>query len=231
MRRLAMEDEQEGGISVQNLIDNLLKETVRDTVSNNYLLSVLTGKYPIILEQILTFHFPKGAMIWDCTPGRKLGWSPPLLANYEVYFTTPKQYDLFSMAPFDYPKKFDGIYYDPPYFVEAKAVSDKRTLKNPYELDHTFKDLEKYMLAIEFLIMSLKSGGKILIKCADQYVPKKRRFYPFHVDWILHLREFGLNVVDFFVCPYMRNSPTAWQVKERPCAIIKHTYYIVGQKI
>jgi hypothetical protein len=61
----------------------------------------------------------------------------------------------------------------------------------------------------------LKEEEKIILKCADQYQTAERRFYPHHHTWIKKLTNF--NITDLLIFTHHRISPTAFQVKDRPC--------------
>ena len=74
----------------------------------------------------------------------------------------------------------------------------------------------------------LKDNGKLIVKCADQYQTKERKFYPHHYTWIRRLSNF--KIIDFFIFTHHRMSPTAFQVKDRPCSVIMHTYFLVFKK-
>ena len=127
---------------------------------------------------------------------------------------------------FDY--LFNGIIYDPPYFFGYKGSTDPR--KNDYgDYLQTYDDLLQFMhIANNHLYNMLEDNGKLIVKCADQYHTKERKFYPHHVKWINTLNNFRL--VDQLIHIHHRMSPTAFQVKERPCSVIMHTYFLIFQK-
>jgi DNA modification methylase len=131
-----------------------------------------------------------------------------------------------SALKFNY--QFDGIVYDPPYFFGYKGSSEPR--REDYgDYVQTYKDLVEFMtLANTKFPKWLKDDGKLIVKCADQYQTKERRFYPHHYTWIKKLSKF--EIIDFFVFIHHRMSPTAFQVKDRPCSVIMHTYFLVFKK-
>jgi hypothetical protein len=40
----------------------------------------------------------------------------------------------------------------------------------------------------------------------------------------------NFRIVDAFIFTHHHMSPTAFQVKDRPCSVIMHTYFLVFQK-
>ncbi len=124
---------------------------------------------------------------------------------------------------------FSMVVYDPPYFVNVRKSKDPR--ENQYGgYDMTQGRLLRYMQWTGHTApWLLRKGGKLIVKCADQYVVKERRLRLWHTEWLRFVGA-AFDIVDLFVYPYHRVSPTAYQVKDRPSSIISHTYLIVGQK-
>jgi len=193
--------------------------------------------------EILTFHIPpsKDKILLDPTCGKKHLWAEFLksdlhgnikLENYgRVVFSDIVDYGQEIVSDikdlnFDY--KFDGIIYDPPYFFGYSGSKDPR--REDYgDYIQTYDDLLWFMdVANERFPAWLKDDGKLIVKCADQFQTKERRFYPHHYTWINRLTNF--NVIDLLVFIHHRLSPTAFQVKNRPCSVIMHTYFLVLKK-
>lgn len=194
-------------------------------------------------NELLTFHLPpsKDVVILDPTCGKKHLWieflKPDLkgktrLDDYgKVVFSDIVDYgqeivsDIKDLK-FDY--QFDGIIFDPPYFFGYKGSTDPR--REDYgDYIQNYEDLIWYMdLANNKFLEWLKDDGKLIVKCADQYQTKERRFYPHHYTWINRLSNF--DIIDLFVFIHHRLSPTAFQVKNRPCSVIMHTYFLVFEK-
>lgn len=199
-----------------------------------YPLSVLQGSAQSSLAEILALHFPLKSHILDPTYGDGLMWSDGLLWQYEVASSDikpPYSQDLFKLTD-DHPDligRFDGILYDPPYMVGvAKSDDERQDAYGGYA--GTEQDLKRYMGALtDPLPKLLKHNGKLILKCADQYVVSERKFYPRHIAWCNALIAGGFNIIDFYVYRYHHISPTAFQVKERPAAVVVHSYFIVGQ--
>jgi len=74
----------------------------------------------------------------------------------------------------------------------------------------------------------LTEDGKLILKCADQYQTKERKFYSHQNTWINKLDNF--EITDTLIFTHHRMSPTAFQVKNRPCSVIMHTYFLVFNK-
>jgi len=125
--------------------------------------------------------------------------------------------------------EIDGIIYDPPYFFGYTGSNDPR--RQDYgDYIQTYNDLLWFMdYANERFPKWLKKDGKLILKCADQYQTKERKFYPHHITWVNHLTNF--QQTDNLIFIHHRMSPTAFQVKNRPCAVIMHTYFLVFNKL
>jgi DNA modification methylase len=211
------------------------------------------AKYPIshnagktlgeFFKEILTFHIPPSSqrIILDPTCGRKHLWEEYLkkdlngkteLEGYgKVIFSDIKPYGQnmvsdVKLLNFDY--QFDGIIYDPPYFFGYIGSNDPR--REDYgDYVQTYEDLLEFMdVANNKFLNLLKDDGKLIVKCADQYQTKERKFYPHHYTWINKLSNF--DIIDMFVFIHHRLSPTAFQVKKRPCSVIMHTYFLIFKK-
>ena len=214
------------------------------------MIEIALAKYPIshnagktlgeFFESILTFHVPpsEDKTILDPTCGRKYLWERFLRSDSDgrtglesygrVVFSDSVDYgqeivsDIRDLKP---DTLFDGIIYDPPYFYGYSGSKDPRRRDygdyiQTYEQFLWFADF-----ANERFPSWLKDGGKLIVKCADQYHTRERRFHPHHVTWVNRLSSFEL--VDLYVFIHHRMSPTAFQVRDRPCAVIMHTYFLV----
>lgn len=198
------------------------------------------GEY---FKEILEFHVPpsKDARILDPTCGKKHLWAdfytPTLkgdipLNNYgEVVFADIVDYgqDMVSdIKDLRFDEPFNCIVYDPPYFFGYRGSTDPRR-KDYGGYIQDYDDLVWFMdFANERFPHWLTDDGKLILKCADQYQTKERRFYAHHHTWINRLSSF--DIVDLMVFTHHRISPTAFQVKDRPCSVIMHTYFLVFEK-
>ena len=217
------------------------------------------AKYPISITtkdslsdffyDILTFHIPPtpSIIILDPTCGKRYLWkkflqpklsfidgSKLLLDDYgKVLFSDIRDFgynkvaDLFTFTSTE--GIVDGIVYDPPYYYNDKSTetNDKRA-EDYGDYTHSFEELSRYMEAIDkHLSPLLKLGGKFILKCSDQYQPQERKFIPLHILWANSTK---LKLIDFYVFGHHNFNPTAFQVKNRPCSVIMHTYFMVFQK-
>jgi len=209
-----------------------------------YPLSHNAGKtHAKYFSDVLTFHIPpsKDKRILDPTCGKRHLWTefltPTLsgkirLAEYgEVVFSDIidfgyNQVSSISELNFDY--KFDGIIYDPPYFFGYEGSNDPRR----EDYGDYIQDYESFLWFIETANEKfpelLKNYGKLIVKCADQYQTKERKFYAHHNEWINRLTNFEITDINIYV--HHRISPTAFQVKDRPCSVIMHTYFLTFLK-
>jgi len=199
------------------------------------------GEY---FEEILTFHIPPSTKkkILDPTCGKKYLWTEFVktdlhgkskLDRYgKIIFSDVKDYGqeiISDVKDLEFDLKFDGIIYDPPYFFGYKGSTDPRR-KDYGDYIQSYEDLLWFMdVANTKFPEWLKEDGKLIVKCADQYQTKERKFYPHHYTWIQRLSNFDL--IDLFIFIHHRLSPTAFQVKNRPCSVIMHTYFLVFKKI
>lgn len=193
--------------------------------------------------EIMSFHIPpsKERRILDPTCGKKHLWTEFLKTNLsgeknldqygKVLFSDLVDYGqelVSNIEDLEFNYKFDGIVYDPPYFFGYKGSDDPR--RNDYgDYIQSYDDLLWFMeIANDKFPNWLNTEGKLIVKCADQYQTKERKFYPHHDAWIQSLKNF--NLIDLFIFIHHRLSPTAFQVKNRPCSVIMHTYFLVFEK-
>ena len=129
-----------------------------------------------------------------------------------------------SIDELDYSNEFDCIVYDPPYFFGYEGSDDPR--REDYgDYLQSYEDLLWFMdTANEKFPSILREGGKLILKCADQYQTVERKFYCHHNTWIQRLSNFEITDMNVYV--HHRISPTAFQVKDRPCSVIMHTYFL-----
>ena len=192
---------------------------------------------------ILTFHIPPAGdiVLLDPTCGKKHLWvdfqkrnllGKTKLEEYgKVVFSDIQDYGqehVSDVADLNFNHLFDGIVYDPPYFFGYSGSTDPR--REDYgDYIQTYEDLLWFMdVANQKFPSMLKDEGKLIVKCADQYQTQERKFYPHHITWVNKLSNYFL--VDQFVFIHHRISPTAFQVKNRPCSVIMHTYFLVFKK-
>jgi len=212
------------------------------------------AKYPIshngnknlgeFFQEILQFHIPssKDKVILDPTCGKKHLWEEYLkhdlrgfhkIEEYgKVIFSDKIDYGqeiVSDIKDLEYNHALDGIVYDPPYFFGYTGSNDPRR----EDYGDYIQDYDALLWFMDFANTRfpdwLKDDGKLILKCADQYQTKQRRFYPHHVTWVNRLTNFRL--IDTFIFVHHRMSPTAFQVKDRPCSVIMHTYFLVFNKM
>ncbi|MHA1972454.1 MAG: hypothetical protein ACTSW1_05665 [Candidatus Hodarchaeales archaeon] len=194
-------------------------------------------------EEILDFHVPasKIVRILDPTCGKRHLWinyfqytlnNNRKIDEYgEVVFSDVKDlgYNIVSsIADLEVVEPFSAIVYDPPYFFGYDGSDDPR--KEDYgDYIQSYEDLKWFMeVANEKFPDWLTEDGKVILKCADQYQTKERKFYSHQNTWINTLTNF--EIIDTMIFTHHRMSPTAFQVKDRPCSVIMHTYFLVFKK-
>jgi len=197
-----------------------------------YPISVKDGKLSERFLEVLKLHVPpsKDKVILDPTCGKRYLWQGiPYEKLYgKVIFFDIRDYgqgmiqDLFTYKP---KIKFDAIIYDPPYLFGYKGSKDPRR-KDYGDYCQSYNDLLKFMtFANSEFPKWLKEDGKLIVKCSDQFHVKERKFYPLHITWVNTLSNFEL--IDIMIYQHHRISPTAFQVKNRPCSVIMHTYFLI----
>jgi hypothetical protein len=211
------------------------------------------AKYPIshngskrlgeYFKEILTFHIPPSNQktILDPTCGKRHIWEEylnpsligvaPIKEYGKVVFSDIRDYGQAIVADvnsLDFDYKFDGIVYDPPYFFGYKGSNDPRRVDYG-DYVQTIDNLYMFMDTANLKLFDmLKDEGKLIVKCADQYNTTERKFYAHHNAWINRLSNY--DIIDLFLFIHHRMSPTAFQVKNRPCSVIMHTYFLVFTK-
>lgn len=203
-----------------------------------YPTSVLQGTAAQALATVLLHHLPqdKGPYkVLDPCYGKGHWWDARLSNDYHVHpsdILPPWNQDvrrLFADRP-DMVGAFDAVVYDPPYLVGTGNTDDPR--EGDYGgYAHSEFDLLSYINALSGLVLMLKPNGVLIVKCQDQYVVPERKLHLWHADWLVELDACDVDVVDFYVYPYHRASPTAYQVKDRPCAVVGHSYLLVARRL
>jgi len=211
------------------------------------------AKYPIshnagkklgeFFHNLLVFHIPpsKDKKILDPTCGKKHLWTEFYIPDIYGHTKLEKYGKVVFADIVDYGQEivsnikklrvsetFDGIIFDPPYFFGYSGSKDPRR-KDYGGYAQSYKDLLWFMnFANRKFPNWLTDDGKLIVKCSDQYQTKERKFYPHHYTWIKKLTKF--NLVDLLIFIHHRMSPTAFQVKNRPCSVIMHTFFLVFKK-
>jgi len=199
-----------------------------------YPMSCYDVKSGILLERILDFHVrPIGNRILDPTCGTKHIWEGFIDTTYDIVYSDIIDYGhniVSDLNDLQFDKLFHGIVFDPPYLFGIKNSKDIR--EDEYGgYAQTYDDLVALMTkARDKLFTLLVNKGILILKCQDMFHLQTRKFYALHVDWI-NLYSKLFNLKDIFINRYHHISPTAFQVKNRPCNVINHSYYIIFQKL
>jgi len=211
---------------------------------SRYPLSCSSGKVEIKLFEILKLYCKKGDKILDPTCGKKYIWGIKKKScerkgffirerylDYELVFSDSNSQEGNIVSKFQdlkYESFFDVIVFDPPYLFGYPNSKDKRA-EDYGGYDGDYEELKEMIGdANVYFYKFLKSHGVLIFKCADMFHVKEKKFYPLHAVWINILSNFEL--VDVFVYQHHRVSGTSYQVKNRPCSIINHTYFLVFRK-
>jgi len=208
---------------------------------------LIMGKRPIValqtsvefsraLQMILEFHLFEEAVIIDPTPGNKHSWKFYLTELDKHRFLSPKKFDIQfipdDITTFQKTKEYveengpaDAMYYDPPYLFGASGTKDYRT-KDYGGYHYTFDEVKNFVaIANEMIPGFLKDTGLLFFKYTDVFSLAERKYYPCFVLWPNVMTNF--EVVDHYIIQHHHVSPTAWQVKDRPCGIVNYTYLTV----
>lgn len=211
-----------------------------------YPTSCLDGSAAHAFGAVLGMHL-EGRRVLDVTYGDGLSWGEgDMFDNTRVYsprfgpidvdltksdIKPPYAQDLFALVRTrpEWAGVFDLLYYDPPWFIDIEGNSDDPRAEAYGGYGQQTCSLDRYVDAVRDLAVHLRVGGKIVVKCSDQYHVPSRRLLLHHLQWCASVRCW-YDLVDFYVYRFHRVSPTAYQVKDRPCAVVSHSYFIVGQK-
>lgn len=191
------------------------------------------------LQRVLEFHLDEGATIVDPTPGKKHSWQyylkeikkPSLLpiSNFNVVFIED---DITSFALTtgwaNIAGPADAIFYDPPYIFGTSQEQDSRV--HDYGNYNYFEEAvaEFFSIANKMFPSFLKDDGKLFIKYTDVFSLQDREYFFCANKWPSILSNF--KVIDHYIIVHHHISPTAWQVKDRPCGIVNYTYLTVLKK-
>lgn len=208
------------------------------------------SKYPMSLRKaatvslffkdILELHFGVGSRILDPTCGECLLWKDIDTKLYYIKYSDIKNFG-YSKSKFiccDYrelPKRyhgiFDGIVFDPPYLFGVKSPKDER--EDTYGgYSQTKEELFKMISeAPKYLHKYLKPGGRLVLKCSDQYYSKEKSFYPLSNRWMNSFTSCYFKNIDIQIFQVHRASPTAWQVKNRNSSVQNYTYFFVFKRV
>lgn len=205
----------------------------RDLLGPRYPRSVLTGSASKAFATVLRFHLA-GERVLDPTFGEGISWQiiDPLPAGLvRSDLKEPWLQDVFRLREQrpEYEGAFDLVYFDPPYFTGVDGSGDERREAYGGYAQATAK-LGSFVDFAPELAWCLRPGGKIVLKCGDQYHVPSRRLWLHHLRWCAAL-ERRFRIIDFYVYPFHHVSPTAYQVKDRPSAIVAHSYFIVGERV
>lgn len=201
-----------------------------------YPLSLRSGKVSEFLEVILRQHLTKGARILDPTCSQRLAWKGIDRSDWKVIFSDKVDCgqkivkDLFDLRISE--ESLDAVFYDPPFMFGIKQSNDPRKdIYGGYNTFKTYKELESF-ISKSFIKFQewLKPGGILIFKCSDQYHVKDRKYYPLHIFWYGLALEHNFILKDYHIYQYHRCSPTAFQVKDRPCSVINYSLFMVFSK-
>lgn len=188
------------------------------------------------LYKVMEFHLFENATIIDPAPGEKHSWNY-YLTHYEKesFFPITKFSPVFindDITSFEKTAQYveehgpvDAIFFDPPYIFGHKQSRDVR--REDYgDYYYSFEDVQDFIAsANERLPVFLKPSGLLFFKYTDVFCLAERKFYFCALLWTQELSNF--NVLDHYIIPHHHISPTAWQVKNRPCGIVNYTYLSV----
>lgn len=195
--------------------------------------------FPTMLYRILEFHLPENSTIIDPTPGKLHSWQFYLQESKRKQFFPPPMYNLVPI-PDDITTFLntaewvenkgvsDAIFFDPPYVFGSPRGDDVR--REDYGgYTYTFEEVQNFIkTANEQFPKFLREEGLLFLKYTDVFSLYTRQFYLCANLWSQILQNF--KPIDHYIIQHHHISPTAWQVKERPCGIVNYTYLTVFRK-
>ncbi len=188
------------------------------------------------LQRVLEYHLVEGATIIDPTPGERYSWQYYLTEVEKPSFFPPMRFDVHfipdDISTFALTRqhvsehgKADAVFFDPPYIFGCKRAPDVR--REDYgDYDYEFSDVIRFMRQANAVLPDvLKDNGLLFLKFTDVYSVRERKYYFCSPLWMSAFSHF--EVIDHYIIPHHHVSPTAWQVKDRPCSIVNYTYLSV----
>lgn len=182
---------------------------------------------------ILNFHLKDGDKIIDMTYGEGYSWKQYHSDNRmtQFGFRRRKVYDLsiYKGDVYKYKERkdvmYNAVYFDPPYFFEANASKDARSVE--YNINGFLRvDIEKLIrFANKMFPTILRKDGLVFFKYADNFSVKRKEYSFGPLLWLPLFTNF--DVVDNYIIPHHHIKPTAWQVKNRGCSISAYSYLTV----
>lgn len=195
------------------------------------------------LYKVLEFHLPERASIIDPTPGEKHSWKYYLTERKKPSLIPLKEFNIIfiedDILSFDKTIKYveeegkvDSIFFDPPYIFgkEGTGCDWGDVRREDYgEYYYSVEEVEAFFEEADIKFPKLlKNNGMLFLKYTDVYSVKDRKFFFCAARWPNVLSNF--KVVDHYIIPHHHISPTAWQVKNRPCGIVNYTYLTAFRK-
>jgi len=190
-----------------------------------------------VLYRALDFHLPDCSIILDPTPGEKHSWKYYLttagggalfpLKEFCLVFVDDNLLTFDKSRQFNF-EKLDAAFVDPPYIFGHKQSGDTR--REDYGGYHrSFGDIKTLMESVNHHLPAiLPLEGKLFLKYTDVFSLSDRKFFHCASLWPGILNNF--RVIDHYIIQHHHVSPTAWQVKERPCGIVNYTYLTVFER-
>lgn len=187
------------------------------------------------LQRVMEFHLFENATIIDPTPGEKHSWWYYLSHHKGGFFPAMKFCPVFiddDIITFEKAAQYvaehgpvDALFFDPPYIFGHKQSRDVR--REDYgDYHYSFEEVKDFIAsANEKFPALLKPSGLLFFKYTDVFCLDERKFYFCALHWPQELSNF--KVADHYIIPHHHISPTAWQVKDRPCGIVNYTYLSV----
>ena len=192
------------------------------------------------LQRVLEFHLLKGASIIDPTPGEKHSWRYYLSEVKNPSFFPVKKFNITfiddDISNFNKTKLHvdnqgvvDAMFFDPPYIFGYEE--NKGSRQGDYGgYHHGFEDVKSLIqTANEEIPKFLKAGGLLFLKYTDVFSLSERKFYFCAPLWANEFTNFRAK--DHYIIQHHHVSPTAWQVKDRPCGIVNYTYLTVFRQV
>ncbi len=194
-----------------------------------------------VFFRVLEYHLAEHATILDPTPGEKHSWQY-YLTEMEMadvaFFPITKFNPIYindDISNFDLSKqhvqehgKVDAVFYDPPYIFGHKRSTDVR--REDYgDYHYTMGEVKRWIEHANTVFPSLlKENGLLFFKHTDVFSLNDRKFYFCSALWNQVLSNFRAK--DHYIVQHHHISPTAWQVKDRPCGIVNYTYLTVYER-
>jgi hypothetical protein len=202
-------------------------------VHSEPVLSAVRGTNADLFAEVAKLWMTPDDVIADVTAGERVFWRnvDPELTRF-AYFSDLGDEDGTDYDCRDLPyetESLDVVVLDPPY-QPIHENKWKGGTRGYYKLTiDTMQDvLDLYDAAIVEAARVLRSGGRLIVKCADMSF--NHRLHLVHLDVLRSMTKAGFDLADLFVLLNTARMPQPIRATKQERARRAHSYFLVGVK-